>query len=81
MRLNEVKNLKAKLSDKIYAFLDHPYSVIVAFILMAIGIYFLTYIPDMLAGRSFFGVINLQGQMFDLSFHFKSYASFLVAMV
>jgi dolichyl-phosphate-mannose--protein O-mannosyl transferase len=31
---------------------------------MAIGIYFLTYIPDMLAGRSFFDVINLQGQMY-----------------
>jgi dolichyl-phosphate-mannose--protein O-mannosyl transferase len=64
LRLNEVRKLKSNLTSKIYAFLDHPYSVIVAFILMAIGIYFLTYIPDMLAGRSFFDVINLQGQMY-----------------
>jgi dolichyl-phosphate-mannose--protein O-mannosyl transferase len=52
------------LSAKVYAFLDHPYSVIVAFLLMAIGIYFLTYIPDMLAGRSFIDVLNLQDQMY-----------------
>ncbi len=64
LRLNEVRKIKSNLSSKVYAFLDHPYSVIVAFILMAIGIYFLTYIPDMLAGRSFFDVINLQGQMY-----------------
>ncbi len=64
LRLNEVRKLKRNLSTKVYAFLDHPYSVIVAFILFAIGIYFLTYIPDMLAGRSFFDVINLQGQMY-----------------
>ncbi len=69
MRLYEVKNLKSNLSGKFYALLDHPYSVIVAFILFAIGIYFLTYIPDMLAGRSFFGVIGLQGQMFDYHFY------------
>jgi dolichyl-phosphate-mannose--protein O-mannosyl transferase len=64
IRLNEVRKLKSNLTSKTYAFLDHPYSIIVAFILMAIGIYFLTYIPDMLAGRSFFDVINLQGQMY-----------------
>ena len=68
MRLYEVVKLKSSLSRKFYAFLDHPYSVIVAFILIAIGIYFLTYIPDMLAGRSFFGVIELQGQMFNYHF-------------
>jgi dolichyl-phosphate-mannose--protein O-mannosyl transferase len=72
MRLYEVKNLKSNLSGKFYALLDHPYSVIVAFILFTIGIYFLTYIPDMLAGRSFFGVIGLQGQMFDYHFYLKA---------
>jgi dolichyl-phosphate-mannose-protein mannosyltransferase len=65
MRLIEVKNLKSNLTERVYAFLDHPYSIIVAFILIAIGIYFLTYIPDMIIGRSFFGVIELQGQMFN----------------
>ena len=64
MRLNEVVNLKGNLSDKVYAFLDRPYSAIVCFVLFAIVIYFLTYIPDMLAGRSFLDVINLQGQMY-----------------
>jgi dolichyl-phosphate-mannose--protein O-mannosyl transferase len=68
MRLYEVKNLKSNLSGKFYAFLDHPYSVIVAFILFAIGIYFLTYIPDMIIGRSLFDVIGLQGQMFNYHF-------------
>jgi dolichyl-phosphate-mannose--protein O-mannosyl transferase len=68
IRLYEVKNLKSNLSGKFYAVLDHPYSVIVAFILFAIGIYFLTYIPDMLASRSFFDVIGLQGQMFNYHF-------------
>jgi dolichyl-phosphate-mannose-protein mannosyltransferase len=69
MRLYEVKNLKSNLSGKFYAFLDHPYSVIVAFILFAIGIYFLTYSPDMVIGRPFFGVISLQGQMFNYHFY------------
>ena len=36
----------------------------VLFMLMAIGIYFITYIPDMLAGRSFLDVLNLQDQMY-----------------
>jgi dolichyl-phosphate-mannose--protein O-mannosyl transferase len=64
MRLHEVKNLKGTVADKIYAFLDRPYSALVLFLLMAIGIYFLTYIPDMLAGRSFIDVLNLQQQMY-----------------
>ena len=72
MRLYEVKKLKTNLSAKFYALLDRPYSVIVAFILMTIGIYFMTYIPDMLAGRSLLGVVNLQVQMFDYHFFLKA---------
>lgn len=64
LRLIEVKKLKSSLLAKFYAFLDRPYSQIVAFLLFAVGIYFLTYIPDMLAGRSFLDVIKLQGQMY-----------------
>ncbi len=64
IRLSEVKKIKSNLSAKVYAFLDHPYSVIVLFVLMVIAIYFMTYIPDMLAGRSFFDVIKLQSQMY-----------------
>ena len=64
LRLSEVKKLKGNITAKFYAFLDRPYSQIVGFLLLAIVIYFLTYIPDMLAGRSFIGVLNLQEQMY-----------------
>jgi dolichyl-phosphate-mannose-protein mannosyltransferase len=65
IRLYEVLKQKSKVSTKVYDFFEHPYSYIVAFVLMAIGIYFLTYIPDMLAGRSFIDVVGLQGGMYS----------------
>lgn len=65
LRLSEVVKLKGNLSAKVYAFLDRPYSAVVAFILIAIGVYFLTYIPDMIIGRSFTDVLSLQGSMFE----------------
>ena len=64
LRLGEVKKVKGKIIDKIYALLEHPYSILICFLLLAIVVYFIVYIPDMLAGRSFFGVLNLQDQMF-----------------
>jgi dolichyl-phosphate-mannose--protein O-mannosyl transferase len=64
LRLSEVKNLKGNLSEKFYVLLDRPYSAIVGCLLLAIAIYFIVYIPDMLAGRSFIGVLNLQEQMY-----------------
>jgi dolichyl-phosphate-mannose-protein mannosyltransferase len=64
LRFNEVRKLKSSLSAKVYAFLDHPYSAIVCFLLLAVAIYFITYIPDMLAGRSFLDVLGLQGTMY-----------------
>jgi dolichyl-phosphate-mannose--protein O-mannosyl transferase len=69
LRLSEAIKLKGKFSSKVYAFLDRPYSQAVGFLLFAVGIYFLTYIPDMLVGRSFLDVINLQGQMFNYHFY------------
>lgn len=65
LRLKEVAKLKKSLSDKINAFFDRPYSVIVGFLLVAVLVYFLTYIPDMLAGRSVVDVLGLQGGMFN----------------
>ena len=65
LRLTEVAKNKNKLSTKFYDFFDHPYSWMVAFLLMAIGIYFAMYIPDMIAGRSFLDVIGLQGAMYS----------------
>jgi dolichyl-phosphate-mannose--protein O-mannosyl transferase len=64
MRLSEVKNLKGNITAKFYTLLDRPYSQIVAFLLLGVGIYLIIYIPDMLAGRSFLGVLNLQDQMY-----------------
>jgi len=67
LRLREVAKLKKSLSDKIYAFTDHPFSVVVGFLLAAVLVYFLIYIPDMLAGRSVLDVLGLQGGM--LNYH------------
>ncbi len=65
LRLKEVAKLKKGLSDKINAFFDHPYSVVVKFLLVAVLVYFLTYVPDILAGRSVLDVLGLQGGMFN----------------
>jgi dolichyl-phosphate-mannose--protein O-mannosyl transferase len=65
LRLKEVSKLKKSLSDKIYAFTDHPFSVLVGFLLVAVLVYFLTYIPDMLAGRTLIQVLSLQGGMYN----------------
>ena len=65
LRLKEVAKLKKGLSDKIYAFTDHPFSVLLGFLLVAVLVYFLTYIPDMLAGRSVIEVLGLQGGMYN----------------
>jgi len=65
LRLKEVAKLKKGLSDKIYAFTDHPFAVLLGFLLVAVLVYFLTYIPDMLAGRSVIDVLGLQGGMYN----------------
>jgi dolichyl-phosphate-mannose-protein mannosyltransferase len=65
LRLKEVAKLKKSLSAKIYAFTDHPFSMVVGFLLVAVLVYFLIYIPDMLAGRSVVDVLGLQGGMFN----------------
>jgi dolichyl-phosphate-mannose-protein mannosyltransferase len=64
LRLQEVSNLKEGISNKINAFLDYPYSVVIGFLLVAVLIYFLTYIPDVLAGRTLVEVGGLQGSMY-----------------
>ena len=65
LRLKEVSKLKKGITDKIYAFTDRPFTLILGFLLLLVLIYFLTYIPDMLAGRSLVEVINLQGSMYN----------------
>jgi dolichyl-phosphate-mannose-protein mannosyltransferase len=65
LRLKEVSKVKKGLLDKINAFSDHPYAVILGFSLVAVLVYFLTYIPDMLAGRTLLEVVGLQGSMYS----------------
>jgi dolichyl-phosphate-mannose-protein mannosyltransferase len=65
LRFKEVAKLKKSLSDKLYAFTNPPFSVILGFLLVAVLVYFLVYIPDMLAGRSLVEVLGLQGSMYN----------------
>jgi dolichyl-phosphate-mannose-protein mannosyltransferase len=65
LRLKKVTKLKEGLLDKIYAFTNRPFVAIIAFLLVAVLVYFLIYIPDMLAGRSFLDVLGLQGSMYN----------------
>jgi dolichyl-phosphate-mannose-protein mannosyltransferase len=65
LRLKEVAKLKKGLWDKLYVFTDPPFATVLSFLLLAVLIYFLTYIPDMLAGRSVLDVLGLQGAMYN----------------
>ncbi|MBN1357989.1 glycosyltransferase family 39 protein [Candidatus Bathyarchaeota archaeon] len=64
LRLREVAKVKKGWLDKLNTFSNHPYAMVLGFALVAVLIYFLTYIPDMLAGRSIIEVVNLQGSMY-----------------
>jgi dolichyl-phosphate-mannose--protein O-mannosyl transferase len=64
LRLKEVIKLRDGLSAKINAFLNRPFFELYVFLLLSILVYFLTYIPDMLAGRSLADVLQLQGSMY-----------------
>jgi dolichyl-phosphate-mannose-protein mannosyltransferase len=67
VRLREVLKLKGGLSAKYVAFFDHPFLLILGFVGVVAVIYFLTYIPDMLAGNTILDIFKLQFSMF--SFH------------
>jgi len=64
LRLSEVAKNKGNLSAKLYLLFDRPYTHIVLFALLSIGIYFVTYLPDLFAGRTFTDVVNLQNSMY-----------------
>jgi dolichyl-phosphate-mannose-protein mannosyltransferase len=72
VRIKDIRKLSGGIRDKAADFFNHPYPTVLAFIFMAVAVYFLTYIPDMLAGRSFIEVVNLQGQMFDYHYFLKA---------
>ena len=66
IRLKEmVKLKKINLSEKISLFLEYPYPKIIEFLLIAVVIYFLTYIPDIISGRTISEVFGLQGGMYN----------------
>jgi len=67
VRLREVSKLKGGLGAKYLAFFEHPFLLILGFAGVAVVIYFLTYIPDLLTGNSLLDVVQLQSAMF--SFH------------
>jgi len=65
LRLRDVSKVKEGLSAKINAFSEHPYVVVLGFSLVAVLVYFLTFIPDLLAGRTLPEVVGLQGSMYS----------------
>jgi dolichyl-phosphate-mannose-protein mannosyltransferase len=67
VRIKDLSKLKKSLSEKYVAFFDRPFLLLLGFIGIAVGIYFATYIPDMMAGDSFPTIIKLQSAMF--AFH------------
>ena len=77
LRLFDAKKLRKKLGDEYAAFFDRPFLLLLGSIGVVAGIYFLIYIPDMLAGRPFIGT-NGYGVV-DLQFAMYKYHSTLVA--
>jgi len=67
IRLKEVRKLKDRFFARLSAFFDRPFSQLYFFLLLAVLVYFLAFIPDMLAGRTFISVFQLQGSM--LNYH------------
>ena len=70
LRIRDVSRLKDRLAVKYARFFDHPFLLLLGFIAVAVGIYFATYIPDMLTGRPLLGtygngVIDLQFAMYN----------------
>jgi dolichyl-phosphate-mannose--protein O-mannosyl transferase len=65
LRIKDVAKLKESLANRYAAFFDYPFLLLLGFLAMAVFIYFLTYIPDMLAGRTLLDVINLQFGMYQ----------------
>jgi dolichyl-phosphate-mannose-protein mannosyltransferase len=72
IRIKDISKLKGGLGAKYVAFFDHPFFIILGFVGVVAGIYFATYIPDMLAGDSLPSIFRLQFDMF--SFHSSSSA-------
>ncbi len=77
LRIKEIRKLKATLGAKYAAFFDHPFLLLLGFIALAVGIYFVIYIPDMLTGRPLLGTYG--NGVIDLQFAMYNYHATLVA--
>ena len=77
LRIRDISKIKDRLAVKYAAFFDHPFLLLLVFIAVAIGIYFATYIPDMLTGRPLLGTYG--NGVIDLQFAMYNYHSTLVA--
>ena len=79
LRFRDLAKLKGGLSDKYVAFFNHPFLLLIGFVGVAVVIYFVTYIPEMLAGNSFPTIVNLQFAMFDFHSSLTATDSFSAA--
>jgi dolichyl-phosphate-mannose-protein mannosyltransferase len=77
LRIRDISQIKDRLAVKYAAFFDHPFLLLISFIAVAIGIYFATYIPDMLIGRPLLGTYG--NGVIDLQFAMYHYHSTLTA--
>ncbi len=64
IRMRDLIQSDASRRAKIRGFFAHPFMTLLGFIVIAVAIYFLTYIPDMIAGRSLWDIWNLQWSMY-----------------
>lgn len=70
LRIKDLSKLKMKFIDRYTSFFDHPFLLLLVFVAIGVGIYFIIYIPDMLTGRPLYvgdgrGVIDLQFAMYN----------------
>jgi dolichyl-phosphate-mannose-protein mannosyltransferase len=77
LRIRDISKIKDRLAVKYAAFFDHPFFLLLGFIAVAVGIYFATYIPDVLTGRPLLGTYG--NGVIDLQFAMYNYHSTLVA--
>jgi dolichyl-phosphate-mannose--protein O-mannosyl transferase len=77
LRIKDLRKLKGNLGSKYAAFFDHPFLLLIGFIALAVGVYFLVYIPDMLTGRPLLGTYG--NGVIDLQFAMYNYHASLVA--
>jgi dolichyl-phosphate-mannose-protein mannosyltransferase len=64
LRLKDVVAIKDGLAVRFKVFTDPPFFWVLGFLGVAVFVYFLTYVPDLLTGRTLLGVFQLQFSMY-----------------